>query len=135
VKTLALVKCKECGKEVSEFAVSCPNCGFPLSKSEFALPEMKEATFADKNIIDSKETIATENVSTHTDAASIVVKTSGNSCKKKSTHKNKNKIIIAVDVVIFAAIVIFLLLPHSGLVNISSVAKHQNSYATYCCSS
>lgn len=27
---MALIKCPECGKEISDLAVSCPNCGFPL---------------------------------------------------------------------------------------------------------
>ncbi len=30
---MALIKCPECGKEVSELAVSCPNCGFTINKS------------------------------------------------------------------------------------------------------
>ncbi len=27
---MALIKCKECGKEISDKAVACPNCGYPL---------------------------------------------------------------------------------------------------------
>lgn len=27
---MALIKCPECGKEVSDAAVSCPNCGFSI---------------------------------------------------------------------------------------------------------
>jgi len=29
---MSLIKCPECGKEISEKAESCPNCGMPLSK-------------------------------------------------------------------------------------------------------
>ena len=29
---MALVKCTECGKEVSENAMSCPNCGNPIKQ-------------------------------------------------------------------------------------------------------
>ena len=29
---MALIKCPECGKEVSDKAQSCPNCGCPLSE-------------------------------------------------------------------------------------------------------
>lgn len=29
---MALIKCPECGKEVSNSATSCPNCGYPLDK-------------------------------------------------------------------------------------------------------
>lgn len=28
---MALVKCQDCGKEVSSAAVACPNCGFPIA--------------------------------------------------------------------------------------------------------
>lgn len=28
---MALIKCPECGKEVSDKAGSCPNCGFPMA--------------------------------------------------------------------------------------------------------
>ena len=31
---MALMKCPECGKEISDKAVSCPNCGFPISKDK-----------------------------------------------------------------------------------------------------
>jgi RNA polymerase subunit RPABC4/transcription elongation factor Spt4 len=27
---LALIPCKECGKEISDKAVTCPNCGVPV---------------------------------------------------------------------------------------------------------
>lgn len=27
---MALIKCPECGKEISDFATNCPNCGFPI---------------------------------------------------------------------------------------------------------
>lgn len=31
---MALIKCPECGKEISEKANSCPNCGYPINKQE-----------------------------------------------------------------------------------------------------
>ena len=30
---MALIKCSECGKEVSDKATACPNCGAPIEKS------------------------------------------------------------------------------------------------------
>lgn len=39
VLTLALIKCPDCGKEVSDQAVACPNCGHPLKvAARFAGP-------------------------------------------------------------------------------------------------
>jgi len=31
---MALIKCKECGKEISDKAVSCPHCGCPLGNTQ-----------------------------------------------------------------------------------------------------
>ncbi len=31
---MALIKCPECGKEISDKAVSCPNCGYPINRME-----------------------------------------------------------------------------------------------------
>ena len=31
---MALIKCPECGKEVSDVASKCVNCGFPLNQSD-----------------------------------------------------------------------------------------------------
>lgn len=28
---MALIKCEDCGKEVSDKAASCPNCGAPIA--------------------------------------------------------------------------------------------------------
>ena len=27
---MALIKCPECGKEISDKATACPNCGYPI---------------------------------------------------------------------------------------------------------
>ena len=31
---MALINCPECGKEVSDKAGTCPNCGYPLKKNK-----------------------------------------------------------------------------------------------------
>lgn len=31
---MALIKCPECGKEISSLAKSCPNCGCPISETK-----------------------------------------------------------------------------------------------------
>lgn len=39
---MALIKCPECGKEISSSAVSCPNCGRPMASLKQDLPKKKE---------------------------------------------------------------------------------------------
>lgn len=53
---MALIKCPECGKEISSFAKACPNCGFPVGYSsqglEIADGVLKSlGTCTDKNIV------------------------------------------------------------------------------------
>lgn len=49
---MALIKCEECGKEISSLATACPNCGFPVRREgsgESAIPPVqnKDAPDAD----------------------------------------------------------------------------------------
>jgi len=34
-----LIKCKECGKDVSTEAASCPHCGCPLKQGQVGIPK------------------------------------------------------------------------------------------------
>ncbi len=45
---MALIKCHECGKEVSDSAASCPNCGFGVADKVKAELEQKEREERDK---------------------------------------------------------------------------------------
>ena len=55
---MALISCKECGKEISEFATNCPHCGAPVVKDVFCrkcgtkIPENVEfcPNCGDKNV-------------------------------------------------------------------------------------
>lgn len=33
---MALIKCPECGREISSFATSCPHCGYPISSNDLS---------------------------------------------------------------------------------------------------
>ena len=59
---MALIKCSECGKEISSKATTCPNCGCPnniKSKELFKEKEYKELTKEEKkelfNIMKNKK--------------------------------------------------------------------------------
>lgn len=73
---MALIKCPECGKEVSDKATACINCGFPLSELENTttveetpskaviycdLLEGKEKSIFDNGLDDGVEGICNEN--------------------------------------------------------------------------
>ena len=34
-ETMAVIKCPECGKEISDKAMTCPHCGYPLMSDRF----------------------------------------------------------------------------------------------------
>jgi hypothetical protein len=42
---MALIKCAECGKEISDKAVACPNCGAPVAQQMHQAPVAKATTF------------------------------------------------------------------------------------------
>lgn len=54
---MSLVKCPECGREISDCAFACPYCGFPISKVNLELQEENTKDFIEKNesLIDEKE--------------------------------------------------------------------------------
>ena len=48
---MALIKCKECGKEVSDKAKTCPNCGCPIFKEvvkKIKKKKWEELTYEEK---------------------------------------------------------------------------------------
>lgn len=72
---MALIKCPECGKELSDKATSCPNCGVPLNNQKFCVhcgskidkdcvvcpqcgKQVQELTGNDKNIIINNSAVA-----------------------------------------------------------------------------
>lgn len=53
---MALIKCPECGKEISDKAEACPNCGCPIEKMEKTLIENDEdRTSESKDVMEFSE--------------------------------------------------------------------------------
>ena len=60
-KSLALIKCYECEKEISDKAPACPHCGAPKEEQP---PELEEAEILESvAVVDEPEPITQETVS------------------------------------------------------------------------
>lgn len=53
---MSLIKCAECGREISEVATSCPHCGYPLKRESMMTNLPQES--ASKKVIGSKLLVA-----------------------------------------------------------------------------
>jgi len=51
---MSLIKCEECGKDISDKAESCPNCGYPLIK--------KDAIINDNNFYSIKLIVSSQKI-------------------------------------------------------------------------
>lgn len=50
---MALIKCPECGKEISDKAASCPNCGFPITQGNVTQEPPQKQKEYDIEMLDS----------------------------------------------------------------------------------
>ena len=80
---MSLIKCPECGKEISNQAVSCPNCGLPNAKFNI----ISEPSFS--RIVDEE-----------------AERLNANSYQKKTTTRSNNKIILFVLVALAIVFII-----------------------------
>ena len=51
---MALIKCVECEREISDKAASCPNCGIPLTLQENNLPSLAPASYSLNNLANNE---------------------------------------------------------------------------------
>lgn len=54
---MALINCPECKNKVSDSAVSCPHCGFPISKRHSSIPERVKFCYQCKSFYTVNELI------------------------------------------------------------------------------
>lgn len=57
---MALIKCEECGKEISDKATTCPNCGCPIEKKEKE-PEITWEEFKNEDTIENEDIVTISN--------------------------------------------------------------------------
>ena len=58
---MALIKCKECGKDVSDMATACPNCGYPIAKDKEISTEKQENNIENEDNSNIEENITEDN--------------------------------------------------------------------------
>lgn len=86
---MALIKCPECGKEVSDRALSCPSCGFPLIKNDKICPECNTMVPTDADTCPTCGYPFSNSSFNHT-----------KNTKSNESVDNKNKILALVAVIV-----------------------------------
>lgn len=107
---MALIKCPECGKEISDMAKSCPNCGFPINRDKTGDYIEKVEGVIKKGISNIEST--TTFVKDKADKISTEYKINKNSedrIKTKIVSINKKKIGIVCAVVVFIIMLVVLI--------------------------
>lgn len=100
---MALIKCPECQKEISEKAKACPHCGFPITKKkvrvckkalEYArMLEERESTFGNlSKVIRLYSTYSPQNIYVYEDTNTIFIANKQYSfCDILSCHTDTRK--------------------------------------------
>lgn len=105
---MALIKCTECGKEISDKAAACPHCGCPTAEMNVRQSEATVGGTADASIANKS---TTENSGNH---------------KHKTTKKAINKKIVIPVLALGCAIILFAILVFTHTICL----KHSYSEAT-----
>jgi len=56
---MALINCPECGRQISDLAVSCPHCGYPISNTK---PVSKTSLEGSSSLSESTNTLTQQNI-------------------------------------------------------------------------
>ena len=103
---MALTTCPECEKQISEYALSCPNCGFQHSKK--TLPKQKEE-LEKKGFHDSFDEKEEREKDEHNFHDSFDVDNNQNHIQKPKKENKKNNLAggIALIVIVIALVYFF----------------------------
>ena len=101
---MALIKCPECGRDVSDSAITCPNCGYPLKQNQ---EEEKESVVEQAVTNESEDSEVTNPEIIQAEVVSVGIPTTDVkvSEKKKFDFPKNKKIIIGIGAVAAVAII------------------------------
>ncbi len=114
---MALIKCPECGKEISDQAEVCIHCGYPIKKNQEEPGRIVQEDEAD---ID-RETIL--------DSVGTTGKTSTENAEEKK--KRRRNAVIAIVVVVGIIVIFVAVVEYTNHAYTRAQRKAQQSYSSY----
>lgn len=145
---MALIRCTECGKQFSDKAFACPNCGCPTNEIQQIMKKnisTEPSETEDMRVISKEETpVSTSKDRLEEDATKVVVeepnqesapKQSDNSDFKSSNPKKKTLPIIfaVIGAVAIAVVLLLLFLPRGFSDNSRKISEASQSVLTLYC--
>ena len=111
---MSLIRCPECGKEFSDRAVACPNCGFPIEEIRESEGSKNSGDLSEESSISPARTDSTYAGESNVSGSSIHDNTSSaamDSQHSDTTLKGNNKTIVGIGIAVLLVIMsIFLIL-------------------------
>jgi len=112
---MALIICRECGKKISEFANSCPNCGCPMLKNQATINDGIPLQDNELNSIEANDFNSVDEYYEHDEAKEkIVIENMTYSDKKKA--RNIRLLIASMFLIVFIILVIIPLTNYDNVV-------------------
>ena len=117
---MALIKCVECGKEVSDKAPYCPNCGCPMSP----IIENANETIPQKDLIEQSESEILQDKETNNSAEKV--SDQEQECAEKQSILKSKKFLVGC-VLVLIAIIGFVCMPSQNEKRAVAAAKELQS--------
>ena len=132
-----LIKCNECGKEISDKATSCPNCGAPVKiekNAEEIEKEIAEKFVYDKIGITKLNELITQNNVSINNVMNKVRKIKKNPDPKKlktNSENNSNILAIIIGIIVLAVGVYFMINGTSKILGGNNKVQYNEKDDTY----
>ena len=104
---MALIKCPECGKEISDKATACPNCGYPIATEENQVSIGEKDDIQENSIIEKESKEEGLKTDTTKEEPQKQVVEENREGKSVSATKSKKPLLIGALVVALLGVGIF----------------------------